>query len=577
MKVLQVLFTIIWAFLGYALFMPVLSFGFGGGVYMYVIAYFGVMAALSFFDDNNVLGGVFATLAALLLIIFVGTGFFNSSLFRASQYQSLIGSVQKEEFVANVAPVEPSQMILVDEPIAQRLGEKVLGDDPGLGSKCELGGFNLQKVQGNLYWIAPLLHSGPFKWWANDGTPGYVVVSATNEKDVRLVREVNGKPIKLVYQPNAYFGQDLERHVYMSGYMGKGLTDYTFEVDDQWKPYYTITTYDSKIGFSGDDATGVVVVDPETGTMNWYDVASVPEWSDRIQPEAFVSNQVGDWGDLVHGWWNPSDKDKLTTVSDHSIVLGSDGRMYYYIGLQSVGADNGTVGFMMVDCRTKRAVWIHQSGATEDAARGSANGALQAQRLQGGEGITYNIHGQATYEFLMKDEAGLMKAIALVSVRNYEDVAIGPDRLTAIRNYAMIVGKNRGNATSNAVDLKINIKSSVITRISSEVTGGNTIYYFMIDGEKNQLFGNSGLSTELCLTKAGDKVVVGFYPGDGDIQVQSFDNLNIGFTKSQSQKTVEAKNDSIQVQQLQQQQIKVADKKWDDLSPAEKQKALENL
>jgi hypothetical protein len=71
-------------------------------------------------------------------------------------------------------------------------------------SQVELGDFVHQKVNNNLYW-APLLHSG-FKWFNNqEGTAGYVMVSATNERDVRLVQNVAGKAIKIKYQQGAYF------------------------------------------------------------------------------------------------------------------------------------------------------------------------------------------------------------------------------------------------------------------------------------------------------------------------------------------------------------------------------------
>jgi hypothetical protein len=52
------------------------------------------------------------------------------------------------------------------------------------------------KVNNNLYWVAPLL-PGFFKWFNNQEGTGYVMVSATNERDVRLVQNVAGKPSKL--------------------------------------------------------------------------------------------------------------------------------------------------------------------------------------------------------------------------------------------------------------------------------------------------------------------------------------------------------------------------------------------
>jgi nicotinamide riboside transporter PnuC len=53
------------------------------------------------------------------------------------------------------------------------------------------------KVNNDLYWVAPLLHSGFFKWINQEGTAGYVMVSATNERDVKLVQNIEGSLLKL--------------------------------------------------------------------------------------------------------------------------------------------------------------------------------------------------------------------------------------------------------------------------------------------------------------------------------------------------------------------------------------------
>jgi hypothetical protein len=57
-----------------------------------------------------------------------------------------------------------------------------------------------------------------FKWINNqEGTAGYVMVSATNERDVKLVQNIEESLLKL-YQPQAYFQSNLERFLYFSGY-----------------------------------------------------------------------------------------------------------------------------------------------------------------------------------------------------------------------------------------------------------------------------------------------------------------------------------------------------------------------
>ncbi|MBP6256327.1 hypothetical protein KA405_01005 [Patescibacteria group bacterium] len=585
MKLLAFFWTILWVFLGYAAFMPVLSLSYGTGIYFYFAIYFLVLSFAFKFSKDNFgdiktevsYNSLTLGIAGLSFIVMILGSVYSWGLFHSNEYRNLIGNVEKKEFTANISPVSPEQMITVDSEIAHRVGSKVLGEDPGLGSRCELGDFYMQVVNGQLYWIAPLVHSGFWKWLNNDGTPGYVVVSSTNERDYRLVKEINGKPVKIKYQPNAYFSQDLERHIYMSGYMSQGLTDYTFEVDDQWNPYWTVTRYDSKIGFGGDEATGIVVVNPETGFIEPYDVNNAPSWTDRIHPEKFVKSQIYDWGDFVQGYLNWSGKDKLHPADETSLVLGSDGQIYYYVGMQSKGADQSTVGFMMVNCRTKSSVWIHQAGATEIAARASAEGIVQQMNYVGSEGITYNIGGHPTYEFLLKDKSGLMKLIALVNVHDHNVVGYGADRLSAIRMYTTKMNSKGNAVVGQTSDLKEVLLRTKISRINAEVNNGMTTYFFLVDGLNKQLLGTSSNSSEFALSIPGDSVEVSFIDSENfEIEVSVFDNLAIGFTKNAPQLLKEVQDQKILDTQLTKNQEKVADQKWENLSPEQKQKILDN-
>mgnify|MGYP000473348581 FL=1 len=190
-----------------------------------------------------------------------------------------------------------------------------------MGSQVELGHFCIQKIQNELYWVAPLLHSGFFKWINNsEGTAGYVMVSATNERDVKLVQQIDGKPLKIKYQPSAYFQSEIHRHAYLNGYSTIGLTDFTFEINDEGKPFWVITTYDKTIGFSGNNATGVLVVDAQNGAIQEYSIANTPKWVDRIQPLDFIEDQLNDWGTLIHGYFNFSNEDKLQITEGMTLV-----------------------------------------------------------------------------------------------------------------------------------------------------------------------------------------------------------------------------------------------------------------
>lgn len=575
--------TIVWLLLGYVLFLPTLSLSFGPGIYAYFIVYFGVLGACflgryegipSFSKTAWWVGGIM-----LFYVLFIGGCGFSSPGFHADSYRNLIGKVNDTtKFTSDVAAVNTDQMITVDDEIAKRIGEKVMGEQPGLGSRTELGDFTLQAVNGRLYWIAPLLHSGFFKWWnfSDEGTPGYVVVSATNQEEYRLVTKANNKDIHIKYQPNAYFSEDLSRHIYMSGYMSKGYTDYNFEVDDNWNPFWTVTVYDTKVGFSGDDATGVLVVDPETGDFKEYSLKELPKWVDRVQPMEFIKDQVSDWGEYIHGWWNPSDKDELSANEDCSIVLGNDGAVCYYIGLKSKGKENSTVGFMMVDSRTKHVKWYRQAGATEDAARQSAEGKVQQMGYTGSDGITYNIDGVATYEFLLKDKAGLMKLIALVSVHDHTIVGVGENRQQAIRNYRTELASHGNSVSVGPSDMQKVTLVSTVDRMASDVNGTSTDYYFILADKKHNIFaGNTSVSVHIPLTKAGDRVRISYVDNNRqEIEIMTFENLTLNLKPDTMQVFQEEAVDSVREERRVEKEGEVLDNKWEALSAEEKHKLL---
>ncbi len=579
---LSVVFTSVWYFLSAYLFMPTIAITASSGIYFNLICYFtiiGLIWLIKFDKKNNFPGIAVPSLGvAVVLFMMVTTiSLYSSEIFHADSYRNLIGTIDSSEFNAHVQPIPTDQMLIVDEEIAERVGEKLLGSDPGLGSRVRLGNFTLQPVAGKLYWIAPLVHSGFFRWWkfSDKGTPGYVRVSATNQEDYALItKDSKGNELNIRYQPQSFLDQNLSRLIY-NNYPSSLYTDLTFEVDDNWDPYWTITLYDTKIGFDGDDALGVITVDPMSGISRMYSIKDAPLWTERIQPADFIHDQINDWGNLVHGWLNPAKADKLSVIDDYSLVLGSDQRLYLYFGLTSHGKENSTVGFVMVDTRTKKAHWFKQAGATESAAQQSALGKFPEKGYVPSDGITYNISGRATYEFLLKDAAGLMKMVSLVNVHDHTIVGIGESRQEAMRDYEAEL-YNRGNAlVINKSGMEIQEATSTISRFGSENIKGATYYYFTLANKpKTMFFATSGVSTTLPLTKEGDQVTIQYISSSiSTISVMGFKNSTLGISDL-ADEAKKAEIDSIRIKNISLENVKVIEQKWENLSTEEKKKLL---
>ena len=457
----------------------------------------------------------------------------STPIIRAKAYRNLLGTVKESEFTKDVSPVNVNEIRIVDEDMAMKLGDKKLGEVPAIGSVSKLGEFHIQKVKDKLYWVAPLVHRDFIKWVTNmSGTNGYVMVSANDPQDVKLVQKANGEDVKIVYQPDAYILQDLHRHVYINGGMGRGMADYTLEIDDNGKPFWVVSLYEHKVGFGGSNVNGTAIVDTKTGETKFYSIKDTPEWVDRIQPESFVVDQINSWGVYVNGFINSviSEKGVLKATEGTSLVYGDDDRSYWYTGITSAGGDESTIGFMLVDSRTKEAKLYKQPGATEMAAMKSAEGSVQEKNYEATFPVMYNILGQPTYVSSLKDKAGLVKRVVFVSVEDYNIVGVGRDKAEAMKNYKDALESGGSSLEIDESDEFDKELEGTVKRIAADTKNGNTVYYLTLDTDEGNIFyATSKISKELPLTKEGDKIKITFSKDEKDvIEIDEFDNYNIG-------------------------------------------------
>ncbi len=478
----------------------------------------------------------------LLALFLILAPILSSGLFNSGKYRNLIGKVASTEFSELVSPVNLDQVPIIDSAFAADLAEKKLGEDFALGSRVVLGTPTIQMVGHRLFWVIPLLHSGFFKWLTNldAGTPGYIKVSATNPQDITFIRGLNGQPVKLRYQRNSFFGQDLYRHLYFHGFAGIGLAGDTFELDDDGQPYWTITTYTHKIGVSAAEATGLATVHAGTGEIKFYPLtrtetgfsdANIPAWVDRIQPSYFVIPQLSWWGKYVHGFWNSvfGKRDLLRVTPGYNVIYGRDQRSYFYTGMSSMGTDEGTVGFSLTDTRTKQSHLYRVSGATETAAMSSAEGKVQNFRYHATFPILVNMNGKPTYFMTLKDSSGLVKMFAFVSVRDFSTVGVGESVRGARDNYQMALAGSRVGTLPEGTEKKI-VAEGEIVRLGSDTKDGRTYYYFSLGGVPGKIFiATTNLSSQLPLSKAGDRVRVAYLDSDDtEISLIELKNLSLG-------------------------------------------------
>lgn len=462
-----------------------------------------------------------AVIIAVPWILIVVVMILCSVFFQWKAYRDQLGEPEIKKFDNEVQAIDVAQIPIVDENLALQLAQKKLGERPALGSQVALYSATIQMVDGELVWVVPLYHSGFFKWLTNlSGTPGYIVVSATNTNDVRYV-----EGYKIKYHPGSYLLFDITRKVRFGPGLMTGITDYSFELDDEGQPYWAISTYKNSRGFSLPEADGIILLNATTGQMDRYGMDEVPEWVDRVQPEDFVLTQIANRGNYVHGIFNFANKDKYRPSEGHNIVY-NNGRCYLFTGLTSVGSDDSAIGFIMVDMVTKEPIMYEMSGATEEAAQRSAEGRVQDLKYRATFPIILNIDSQPTYFMTLKDNIGLIKQYAFVSVTNYSTVGTGESVSAAMRDYENKL-RSDGVTTIGKLGGVVEQLEGTILRISGEYSGGNTVYKFLLSEKPDILFiAESTAGAELALTQPSDKIQVEYsLSSDGTAEVTSFDNL----------------------------------------------------
>jgi hypothetical protein len=466
-------------------------------------------------------GGGFA---AVLLLGALGSW----SLFRADAYFGLLGEERQGTFEALLPPIDIQKAPLVSNSMAMRAAEKKLSEVPALGSQVSIGTLTKQLVRGDLYWVAFLEHRGFFKWFSRGSTPGYVMVSANDPSDVQLVTELDGKPMNLKFLDSAYFGNNQVRHLYLSGFANKMLTAFSPEIDETGRPYTVATIFERKVLWRGAEAVGTVVLDVQTGEFKSYSVEDTPAWVDRIQPETFVRTQLEDRLYLIHGWFNPSDKDRLGVSGDLDLVYGADGRSYYFAGHTSVAREGGLVSFSLIDTRTKEATRFTMSGVTERVAKAAAEGANPEKKYEATNALPFMVDGVPTYVMALRDSTGIARSYAMVAIEDFQKVAVAETLAATARQFQakLTMDKTRLDTATSSELAKVTAR---VIRKGSEVRGGNTSYLLVLKGHHGKLFAaGPDLAETLAVTNEGDEVEVKF--GNSTARVVglvSFRNLTL--------------------------------------------------
>lgn len=447
-------------------------------------------------------------LVFLLILKLTGIKMFNAKSY-ANQISISSGTTENlsQTFDYEEGEVE---LPVIDKELAAKLAQAKL-DEYGAQYSIDIDNFTIISVERNgtteLLRVTPLEYENVFVSMSrmDQGTIGYIEVNVVTQV-AKLVKFDENDGLK--YMPSGIFEYDLDRHI-RKNYPRVLYNHKYFEIDNEGNPYWVIPTIKKEIGvFDGATPSGVLIVNPITGKIDKYNLGEQPSWVQRCVDERVMENQVNNALSLKNGFWNKLfAKKEVFQLSDGYNYLLKDNATYYISCITSPNENDQTsIGFLILNLKTKEAIRYSSPGITEMRAREIAmyDERVKAQELDATWPILVSYHGVPTYFVVLKNDVQFQKAV-FINVDTGALVGMGTDISTAKIAY--------DNLLSN---------ESIVQKENKEIKGtvtklrdlGNVIE-FMIDTVPNVYFScDINLSLTARFLTVGEKVTITYneYP-----------------------------------------------------------------
>lgn len=436
----------------------------GFAVWFVIIPTTAVLAVAAFGGEHlGVLTvAIVALIAELVWVILPG-----SAIISVKPYQNMVAIT--ETSFETVEIFDTKNVQLVDKDSAVQLGDRVFGKlGQDLVSQYTVGDYDQIVYRGALYRVAPIEFRGVASYFSNKKTPGYILVNCENGES--QVIEVEGG---IAYSQNAWFAHNVVRNNWLANITAIYGSP-VFEIDEKGHPYWV--TPIGKYDFVGKhkDIVAVRILDAVTGEASVYGVNEVPEWVDNVYSTGTAYYRFNKQKQYANGFWNFSHKGVVAYTEDYA-YLQLNGHLYFYTGVTSVGGDESNVGFAYVNLRTNEVTYVAEAGAEEFSARASAEGSVQEKGYTAAFPTMVNVGGEPAYFMAMKDQAGLIKAYAFVSYRDYQKVGVGSSVEDALKAY------QKGSVVVNMDDTKE--VSFEVSEVKVVTINGNSVVLFLdVDG-----------------------------------------------------------------------------------------------
>ena len=430
-----ILFTILFSgILYYFMLPPINPSSFAFWIYLVlIIGFYTLIAACSNLKiENNILitktprqNDKFKYIWYGFIVVFLAISFvniINSPIFSAKSYYNRIFVNETGVFENDVPLVDTSKLPLLDKDSSLKLGDRVMGQMTDLVSQFTVSDLYTQiNYNDEITRVTPLEYANVIKYFTNhkSGVPGYIKVNSVTGK-TELVRLDQG----MKYMPSAILNENLYRKLRFS-YLTEIFGEASFEIDNEGNPYWIVPTLKyTGVGLKK-EVSGVIILDPKTGSSKKYNVGEIPSWVDHVYPSDLIIEELDDWGTYKNGFINSifGQKGVVNTTDGYNYTVMNDD-VYLYTGITSVASDESNIGFILCNLRTKETFFYSVSGAEEYSAMESAKGQVQQMNYDSTFPLLINLNNKPTYLLSLKDKAGLVKMYALVDVADYQKVVV---------------------------------------------------------------------------------------------------------------------------------------------------------
>lgn len=513
--IISIILTLIIGAVAYYAMLPALNFK-AIELYIYIgmliVAYIGIygIASKAYFRPEYMeyaKNKVKIPIALILVLaLVVGIGYLaGASIFRAKDYAEII-DVKEGNFAEEIEEIDFSAVPRLDKDSSNMIATRALGELSDYVSQFVVNSYYSTQInyKGTPVRVQSLDYGDVFKWLKNtkEGIPAYIIVDMTTQK-AETVRLEEG----MKYSPAEHFNEYLIRHVRFK-YPSLILDEPSFEIDETGRPYWIVPVLDKTIGlFGGTDVIGAVIVDSINGDTTLVSTSldgttKLPtdkfvtdkefQWLDQVYSASIVNQQYNYYGKFNNGFWNSiigQENVKVTSSGYNYLALNDD--VYMYTGVTSISSDQSIIGFILINQRTKEAVYYQQAGALEETARTSAQGKVQQYGYQATFPILLNVSGEPTYFMALKDSSQLVKMYAMVNVEQSTIVGVGSSLAECTENYANELEKNGVNVdvdvdsmgeeeTPDTPKVETVDVTGKVEEIRSIITGGETYFYIKL-------------------------------------------------------------------------------------------------